>query len=125
MSGARPVGAGVLTILGGLFILAGGATVALFGILVFAIFGAYSGLWLVGLLLGALTMLLGVLMMVVPVGHPVLGVLAIVFACLAVGFALAGFLVGTVLAVLGGIQAIRWRRPPPETIITVEARTLP
>ncbi len=121
---ARPVAAGVLTMLGGLFILVGGAVIAVIGSILSAFFGSFSSLWLIGLLLGGLTILDGFLMVALPTPHSVWGVLAIVFAIGSIPFALGGFFVGFILAVLGGVLALRWRPPPPDRTITVEARTL-
>ncbi len=120
---ARPVGAGILTILGGLFILIGGTIVALIGGIVSAFLGFFSGLWLIGLLVGALTCLVGLLMVAIPSAHGVWGVLAILFALVSLPFALGGFLLGFLLTIVGGILALRWRPPPPNRVITVEART--
>ncbi len=122
---ARPVAAGVLTVLGGLFILIGGAVIAVIGGVLSAFLGSFSSLWLVGLLLGALTILVGLLMVALPTPHSVWGVLAIVFAFGSLPFALGGFVVGFLLAVLGGVLALRWRPPPPDRTITVEARSVP
>jgi hypothetical protein len=46
---ARPIGAGVLTIIGGLFILIGGLAFALVGALLFAFLGVWSKFFLLGL----------------------------------------------------------------------------
>jgi hypothetical protein len=75
----RPVGAGVLTILGGLFIMLGGLGFAFVGVL-FAVFGHWSDFFLLGILVGFLTLLVGVLMLAVPSGHAVWGVLAILLS---------------------------------------------
>lgn len=121
----RPVAAGIVTILGGLFILVGGAVVALVGGIISAFLGFFSGLWLIGLFVGALTCLIGLLMMAVPSAHAVWGSLAILFALVSLPFALGGFVVGFLLAIVGGVLALRWHPPPPDRVITVEARTVP
>ena len=120
----RPVAAGILTVLGGLFILVGGAVVALVGGIVSAFLGFFSSLWLIGLLIGALICLVGLLMIAVPSAHGVWGALAIIFALVSLPFALGGFLVGFLLAIVGGVLALHWRPPPPDRVITVEGRTV-
>lgn len=120
---ARPVAAGVLTILGGFFIVVGGLVFALIGA-VFAILGFFSGIFLLGLLVGVLTILVGFLMLAIPSGHTVWGVLAIVLALVSIPVAFGGFLIGFLLALVGGILAWRWKRPV-ERVITVEARVIP
>ncbi|MGP8078785.1 MAG: DUF6114 domain-containing protein [Thermoplasmata archaeon] len=119
----RPVGAGVLTVIGGFFILVGGLFVAALGV-VFAIFGLVSGFFLIGLLVGALTLIVGLLMLAVPSGHVVWGVLAIGLAVASVPFALGGLILGFLLTLIGGILALVWKRPI-ERVITVEGRSVP
>jgi hypothetical protein len=119
----RPVGAGVLTIFGGLFILGGGVIFAILGA-IFALFGFVSNVFLLGLLVGFLTILVGVLMLVVPSAHAVWGVLAIVFAFVSLPVALGGFVIGFLLALIGGILSLTWKRPL-ERVVTVEARMVP
>jgi len=119
----RPIGAGVLTILGGLFILGGGLILAVVGTIV-RLFGYSSGFFLLGLLFGFLTLLVGILMIVVPSAHTVWGILAILFALVSIPTALGGLVIGFILTLLGGILAIAWRPPPPR-VITVSAQTIP
>ncbi len=122
---SRPVAAAALTILGGLFVMVGGAAIALVGGILAAFLGSFSGLFLIGLLVGLLTVTVGLLMLVVPSGHSVWGILAILFALVSVPFALAGLIVGFVLALIGGILAILWRPGPVAPFITVDARVVP
>lgn len=119
----RPVVAGVFTVLGGLFILGGGIIFALVGAII-SLFGYWSGLFVLGILVGLLTVLVGVLMIVVPSAHAVWGALAILFALVSIPVAIGGFVIGFLLALVGGILALRWkpRRPP---YITVSARPIP
>jgi len=120
---SRPVGAAVLTIVGGFFIMLGGIGVALIGA-IFAIFGVWSAFFLLGIGVGFLTILMGVLMLVVPRGHAAWGALTLIFAFVSIPFALAGLLLGFVLALVGGILAIAWK-PLVDRVITVQARTVP
>ena len=120
---ARPWVAGVLTIVGGFFILAGGFFFALVGA-VLAIFGLGSGLFLVGLLVGLATVVVGLLMVALPSGHTAWGILGIVLAIVSIPVALGGFLLGFLLTLVGGILAVKWRRPA-EAFITVEGHKVP
>jgi|SRR5580658_984099 hypothetical protein len=106
----RPITAGVLTIIGGFFILLGGVIFALLGA-VFAIFGVVSGIFLLGLLAGLLTIIMGFLMIVAPSGHTVWGVLAIVLAIVSLPVSFGGLVVGFLLTLIGGVLAVRWKRP--------------
>lgn len=120
---SRPVGAAVLTFIGGLFILAGGLIFALIGAF-FAVFGLVSGIFLLGLLVGLLTLVMGVLMIALPSGHAVWGLIAIVLALVSIPVALGGFILGFVLTLVGGILAVTWRRPA-ERVITVDGHRVP
>ncbi|MGJ7910428.1 DUF6114 domain-containing protein [Neobacillus sp. LXY-1] len=63
----------------------------------------------VGFFLGGLTLLLGVLAYLMPKLSTLLGVLAIFSAVLSVFGALGGFLIGTILGIIGGSIAIAWK----------------
>lgn len=119
----RPLGAGILTIVGGVFVLVGGFLFALIGA-VFALFGFTSGVFLLGLAVGLFTILLGFLMIVAPSGHTVWGALAIICALVSIAVALGGFVIGFLLTLIGGILAVAWKRPV-QRVITVEARRVP
>ncbi|MGA8275111.1 MAG: DUF6114 domain-containing protein [Thermoplasmata archaeon] len=119
----RPLGAGVLTIIGGFFIILGGLLFALIGVF-FAVFGFVSGIFLLGLLVGFLTLVMGLLMIAVPSGHTVWGILAIVLAIASLPVAFGGFILGFLLTLIGGILALRWKRPAAG-VLTVEGRVVP
>lgn len=121
---ARPVVAAALTIIGGLFIIGGGLVFAFIGA-IFAIFGILSGFFLLGLLVGALTLLMGLLMIVAPSGHVVWGALAIVLAIVSLPLALGGFVVGFLLSLIGGVLALRWTQPVDRFIVTEGHRVPP
>lgn len=114
-----------MTILGGFFILLGGAVMSAFGWVFGALAGFSSSLFQVGLVVGLLTVLIGILMWVVPPAHTLWGILAVLFALVAIPFALAGLVIGSLLAFMGGVLSIAWR--PPRTVgpITVDARVIP
>jgi hypothetical protein len=118
----RPVAAGVLTIIGGFFVLVGGVAFALLGA-VLTLFGIVSGIFLIGLLAGLLILAMGGLMLAVPSGHTVWGVLTIGLALVSILVAFGGFLIGFLLTILGGILALRWRRPV-DRVIDAEARVV-
>jgi len=119
------VGAAILTIVGGLFVMAGGALLAIVGGILASLLGHFSGLFLVGLVLGFLIVLLGILMLAVPAGHTVWGIVTVAFSIVSIPFSFAGFIVGFVLALLGGLLSIFWRPPRPSATITVSARVVP
>jgi len=120
---ARPIAAGVLTLLGGFFILLGGVVFALIGA-VFAVFGFVSGIFLLGLIVGLVTLLVGVLMLAVPSGHTAWGAIAVVLAIVSLPVALGGFLIGFLLTLIGGLLAFAWKRPV-DRVLTVEGRVVP
>jgi len=120
----RPVGAAVLTILGGFFILLGGLFFALLGAIL-AVFGFWSDIFLVGIAVGFLTIIVGFLMLFVPSGHTVWGILAVVFAFVSIVVAtVGGFVIGFLLTLIGGILALAWKAPV-QRVFTVEARSVP
>ena len=120
----RPIGAAILTILGGFFILVGGLVFALLGAL-FAVFGFWSNIFLLGIAIGFLTILVGFLMLAVPSAHTIWGVLAVVFAFVSIVVAtFGGFVIGFLLTLIGGILALAWK-PPAQQVITVQARPVP
>ena len=114
----------MLTIVGGLFILGGGLVFALVGAIL-SLYGVWSGLFLIGVLVGLLTLIVGVLMIAVPSAHSLWGILALLFAFVSIPFALVGgFVIGFLLTLIGGILALTWR-PPATPVVTVAARLVP
>ena len=63
----------------------------------------------VGLLLGGLTLLMGVLSFIMPKLSTLLGIIAILTASLSIMGALGGFLIGTILGIIGGAFCIAWK----------------
>jgi hypothetical protein len=120
----RPVAAGVLTIIGGFFILFGGLVIALIGVFVLAFFHVAGWIFLLGVFAGLVTLIAGLLMLLLPAGHTVWGALAIVMALVSIPAALGGFIIGFLLALAGGILAISWK-PPVSRVITTQGRTIP
>ena len=81
-------------------------------------------MFLLGLLVGFLTLIVGFLMLAVPSGHTVWGVLAIVLALVSIPVAFGGFVLGFLLTFIGGILALTWKRPASR-VITIEGRRVP
>jgi len=108
-----------------LFIIARGAILAIFGGILASVFGIFSGLFFVGLVVGILTLLDGFLMVALPSAHSLWGIVAIVCALVSIPFAFGGFVLGFLFALIGGILAILWHPPRPFRGITVEARVVP
>ncbi|WP_462413356.1 DUF6114 domain-containing protein [Neobacillus sp. Marseille-QA0830] len=75
----------------------------------------------VGFFLGGLTLLLGVLSYIMPRLSTLLGVLAIFSSVLSIMGALGGFLIGTILGILGGAMLIAWK---PEFGLNLVVHTL-
>ncbi|HTW56446.1 MAG TPA: DUF6114 domain-containing protein [Thermoplasmata archaeon] len=119
----RPVPAIVLTFVGGLFVILGGVFVAALGT-VLALLGHSSIIFYLGLLDGLLLLAVAGLMAAVPRAHVVWGVLAIVLSVASLVVALGGFVVGFLLALIGGLLAIAWR-PSKAAFVTVGARVVP
>ncbi|WHY79103.1 DUF6114 domain-containing protein [Neobacillus sp. WH10] len=63
----------------------------------------------VGFFLGGLTLLMGVLSYIMPRLSPLLGILAIFASVLSIMGALGGFLIGTILGIIGGSMLIAWK----------------
>ena len=102
-----------LTILGGFFVLVGGAVLALFGAILGFLFRFDASFFFVGIAVGLVTIVVGVLMALVPRASKIWGALGIVLALVSIPTALAGFVVGFLLVLIGGILCFTWTRPPP------------
>jgi hypothetical protein len=111
MSHHVPTTAGVLTIVGGVFILLAGAALAAVGSFVAIFLPALAALFFIGLIIGILTLVMGILMLVMPQMKTAWGALTIVFAIVSLPTAFGGFVVGFILALLGGIFAITYKVP--------------
>lgn len=66
---------------------------------------------ILGIVFGGLVALLGILGLSFPGQNQIIGVLAIFFACLSLVGALGGFLIGTLLGIVGGASCFAWRAP--------------
>jgi len=110
MTGPRlPIGAFLLTLIGGLLVLVEGAIVLFVGSVLssagYAVGSGVAGIGAITLLLGFFLLLLGIAVLVKPAAHRDLGVLIIVFAAVSFVFG-GGFFLGGILGIIGGILAL-------------------
>jgi VIT1/CCC1 family predicted Fe2+/Mn2+ transporter len=98
----RPFTGGILCILSGIIILWVPAQL-------YEVAAAPGSMIVVGLLLGGLTLLMGVLSFIMPKLSTLLGTIAILTASLSIMGALGGFLIGTILGIIGGSFCIAWK----------------
>jgi len=119
---AYPSTAFVLSLIGGIFILLGGlATAAIAAIIGGALFAFFPGggvlligLAVVGILIGLLTIFGAVMLRNRPESAHTWGVLILVFAIISLfTSAGGGFIIGFILALIGGIFAMTWKPPAP------------
>ena len=114
----HPTGAGVLTIIGGLFILLGGIAELTIGSAISAVSlgqagGALVGLGALGILLGFLILIFGIVILVsvdTPTGC---GIVVLILAVISLASFFGGFVIGFILALIGGILAITWEPYEP------------
>jgi uncharacterized protein DUF6114/zinc ribbon protein len=107
----------VLAVIGGVIILATGGFEAWIGSQLSGIsFGFYGGTLvltgIIGVIVGILIVIFGALAFVQPQHHVVYGVLIIVFSVVSLVTFFGGFLVGFILALIGGILAVVHRSTP-------------
>ncbi|MGC8585352.1 MAG: DUF6114 domain-containing protein [Thermoplasmata archaeon] len=100
----------ILSLIGGLFVLAGGITVLLFSgfIMLFSIiFGGFGFLMgFIGILWGVLIIIIAVEIKNNPGNHVIYGILLIILSVLSFFGAMAGFFIGFLLTLIGGILAM-------------------
>lgn len=113
-----PLLASVLTVVGGAFVLAGGLVLWAVGTVLAHVFGLASPLFLVGVLVGAITIGAGGLMAVVPRAARPLGAVALACAVASIPFAFGGLVVGFVLTAIGGAIAVA---RPRHRVVVVHA----
>ena len=119
----KPTAAFVLSLIGGIFILLGGAFIAavagiLSGLFAMAGFGDFGlGLTMVGvlgILIGLIIIVGGVMMYMKPQQHVVWGVLVLILALVSIPFSVAGgFVIGFILALIGGILGLVFKPSMP------------
>ncbi len=102
----RALLAGGFSVLGGALILANGLLVWLLGLLLAHEFGIPSSLFVIGALLGVVTIAAGVLVVFLAPVRRALGGVIVACAIASLPFAFGGFVVGFVLAMIGGTLAL-------------------
>ncbi len=118
----KPTAAFVLSLIGGIFILLGGALIAAiagmfsgaFSMLGFGDFGlGVALLGSLGLIFGLIIIIGGVMMYVRPQQHVMWGVIVLVLSIVSIPFSLAGFIIGFILALVGGILGLVFKPQAP------------
>ena len=118
----KPTAAFVLSLIGGIFILLGGALIAaiagiaggIFSMVGFGDFGL--GLAIVGalgLVFGLIIIIGGVMMYMKPQQHVMWGAIVLILAIVSIPFSLAGFIIGFILALVGGILGLVFKPQAP------------
>ncbi len=113
----RPFWGATLSVLSGLVILA-------VPVQLYEIAAAPGSMIVVGLLLGGLTLLMGILGYIMPKLSTLLGILAILSSVLSIMGALGGFVIGTLLGIIGGSIMIAWKPEFTSPIERVEHGTI-
>jgi hypothetical protein len=112
MSHHIPTAGGILTIIGGVFITLAGLALAVVGAILGALFG-FGGTWFfyIGLVVGILIVVVGVLTLVKPEMKTAWGALIIVLAIVSLPTTFGGFVIGFILALIGGILVLTFKPP--------------
>ena len=125
----RPTLAVILSLIGGIFMLLGGAMFYFFIYTGFDMTGMYRGMmdgyWgmmgnfgfpfgfmmnfsLIGLVSGVLLIISAVMLNVRPSEHSIWGIIVLVFSVISL-LGMGGFFVGAILGIIGGAFALSWR----------------
>jgi hypothetical protein len=107
----------VLSIIGGVFILLGGLAEIAVGSVVSSLTFGFAGGSLIafgalGVVLGILILVFGILVNSHPENHVLYGVLIVVFSIVSLTSFAGGFVIGFILALIGGILALVWKPTP-------------
>jgi len=109
-------------LIGGIFILLGGALIAalaatfggLFNLLGMGDFGlGVALLGSLGLVFGLIVIIGGVMLYLKPQQHVMWGAIVLIFAIVSIPFSIAGFLIGFILALIGGILGLVFKPTAP------------
>lgn len=118
----KPTAAFVLSLIGGIFILLGGALIAilaasfggLMSVVGFGDFGlGVALLGSLGLIFGLIIIVGGVMMYMKPEQHVMWGVIVLVLSIVSIPFSIAGFFIGFILALVGGILGLVFKPSQP------------
>ncbi len=108
--GEKPTAAFVLSLLGGIFILGGGLLLAFFGgIATLAIGGVGAVIGSAGIATGIIVIIGSALMYSSPRSTTAWGIVILVLSIISWVTALGGFVIGFLLALIGGILAITFK----------------
>ncbi len=111
----KPTAAFVLSLIGGIFILLGGALIAalaatlggMLNLLGMGDFGmGMALLGSLGLVFGLIIIIGGVMMYMKPEQHVMWGAIVLILAIVSIPFSIAGFVIGFILALVGGILGL-------------------
>jgi len=126
--GDKPTAAMVLSLIGGLFVIFGGAALAFAGSIIgsFNVTGAASAsntvlaLGIVGVIMGIIMVVGGFMMYAKPTSAKMWGVIVLILAIISWVTAIGGFFIGFLLGLIGGILALTFKptmapgaMPPP------------
>lgn len=124
MSRNAPTAGAILTIVGGVFIFLGGLLEAALGAIL-SVFGVISWFFYIGLFVGLITIILGVLALVRPQMKVAWGAIIIVMAIVSLPTAaLGGFVIGFILALIGGILVLVFK-PPMMVAVAYPGQPMP
>lgn len=111
MSHHVPTTAAILSLIGGVFILLAGAVLAVIGSFLAFFIGGSALFFYIGLFVGILTIVFAVMLFVKPEMKTIWGILIIVMSIVSLPTALGGFIIGFILALIGGILALTYKAP--------------
>jgi hypothetical protein len=126
--GDKPTAAMVLSLIGGLFVIFGGAALAFAGSIIgsFNVTGAASAsntvlaLGIIGVIMGIIMVVGGFMMYSKPTSAKMWGVIVLILAIISWVTAIGGFFIGFLLGLIGGILALTFKptmapgaMPPP------------
>lgn len=118
----KPTAAFVLSLIGGIFILLGGALIAalaatfggLFNLVGLGDFGlGVALLGSLGLVFGLIIIIGGVMMYMKPQQHVMWGAIVLILSIVSFPFSIGGFFIGFILALIGGILGLVFKPSQP------------
>src|SRR6266571_5633068 len=114
--GEKPTAAMVLSMIGGIFVLLGGAVVAFVGSVIstldtsgLGLGGGFTVLGVVGIILGLIMIVGGIMINSNPQSHTMWGVIILILSIVSWITSIGGFFIGFILGLIGGILAITFK----------------
>jgi hypothetical protein len=114
--GEKPTAAMVLSIIGGIFVLLGGAVVAFVGSLIstldtsgLGLGGGFTVLGVIGIILGLIMIVGGIMISSNPQSHTMWGVIILILSIVSWITSFGGLVIGFILGLIGGILAITFK----------------